>query len=135
MENIFFDSRQSIIRTTVVAISAYIALVFILRITGKRTLSKMNAFNFIVTVALGSALATVALNKNVALADGVLLFFLFVVLQYLITWLSVRVKSFKKIITAKPTLLVYKGEILFDAMKEERITQPKNCIWLPARRG
>ena len=37
----------------------------------------MNAFDLIVTIALGSTLATVSLSKNVALADGVLAFFLF----------------------------------------------------------
>jgi uncharacterized membrane protein YcaP (DUF421 family) len=34
----------------------------------------MNVFDFIVTIALGSILATVMLNKSVPLAEGVLLF-------------------------------------------------------------
>src|SRR5690606_9567898 len=85
-------------------------------------LSKMNAFDFLVTIALGSSLATVALNKNVALADGVLLFFLLVILQYFITWMSVRVKSVKNLITASPTLLLYHGQVINRAMKKERIT-------------
>ena len=72
MQNIFFDSWESMVRTVVITILAYVVLVFLLRSSGKRTLSKMNAFDFIVTVALGSTLATVMLNKNVALADGVL---------------------------------------------------------------
>lgn len=36
---------------------SYAFIVFVLRLSGKRTLSKMNAFDFIVTVALGSILA------------------------------------------------------------------------------
>ncbi|MDQ3844263.1 MAG: DUF421 domain-containing protein, partial [Bacteroidota bacterium] len=71
MKNIFFDSWESIIRTIVITVLAYALLIFLLRTSGKRTLSKMNAFDFIVTVALGSTLATVMLNKNVALIDGV----------------------------------------------------------------
>lgn len=46
----------------------------------------MNAFDLIVTVALGSTLATVLLSKDVALAEGVLAFGLLIGLQYLITW-------------------------------------------------
>src|SRR5690554_3631229 len=122
MEKVFFDSWESLVRTIVVTVLAYFSIIVILRFTGKRTLSKMNAFDFIVTIALGSSLATVALNKNVALVDGVLLFLLLVLLQYFITWMSVRVSSFKKIITASPALLVYKGKIIDKAMKEERIT-------------
>lgn len=131
MEKIFFDSWESLIRTLIVTVFAYLSVIFILRMTGKRTLSKMNAFDFLVTIALGSSLATVALNKNVALADGILLFLLLVVLQYFITWLSVRVKFVKNMITASPTLLVYKGKIIDKALKRERITIEE--LYLAAR--
>jgi uncharacterized membrane protein YcaP (DUF421 family) len=122
MENLFFDDWNSILRTLFVTILSYLAMIFFLRASGKRTLSKMNAFDFIVTVALGSALANVALNKDVALADGALAFFLLIFLQYLITWLSVRVKKIKNIVTSQPVLLLYKGEVFNSIMKKERIT-------------
>lgn len=64
MENIWFENWTSLIRTICLTTLGYAAMVLILRISGKRTLSKMNAFDFIVTIALGSCLATVALNKN-----------------------------------------------------------------------
>ncbi len=123
MKNIFFDSWESIIRTFVITILAYICLIIFLRISGKRTLSKMNAFDFIVTIALGSCLATVSLNKNVALTDGVLVFLILISLQFLITTLSTRFEAIKYIVTNKPILLVYNGEILNDVMKRERITK------------
>ena len=93
MTKLFFDSWESILRTGVTTILAYSCRILLLRISGKRTLSKMNAFDFIVTIALGSILATVLLNKSVALADGVLAFLLLIFLQYIITWLSVRYKT------------------------------------------
>lgn len=123
MKNIFFDSWESIIRTTVITLLAYILLVFLLRVSGKRTLSKMNAFDFVVTIALGSTLATVILNKNVALADGVLAFFLLIFLQLAITWLSSRHKAFSSLIKSTPTLLVYRGTMLKEVMKKERIDE------------
>jgi len=122
MENIFFDSWESIVRSIIITMLAYISIVSMLRISGKRTLAKMNAFDFIVTVALGSCLATVSLNKNVALTDGLLVFFLLIFLQYSITWLSVRYKTIKNIVTSRPILLLYKGELLHSALKKERIT-------------
>ncbi|RZI68471.1 MAG: DUF421 domain-containing protein, partial [Pseudomonas sp.] len=48
-------------RTLTLGLMSYIGLVFLLRVSGKRALSKMNAFDLIVTVALGSTLATVLL--------------------------------------------------------------------------
>lgn len=122
MDKLFFDNWESIIRTFVITILAYVALIAMLRISGKRTLTQMNAFDFIITVALGSAFATVTLNKEVALADGALAFFLLIALQYIITWLSVRFKTIKKLITSRPSLLLYKGEVFHDVLKKERIT-------------
>ncbi|GGB75826.1 DUF421 domain-containing protein [Flavobacterium suaedae] len=122
MNKIFFDNWESIARTLIITVMAYITLIVMLRVSGKRTLSKMNAFDFIITIALGSAFATVTLNKSVALIDGILVFFLLVFLQYSITWLSVRNKSVKKLITSRPTLLLYKGELLNEVLKKERVT-------------
>ena len=123
MKNIFFESWESILRTGVITILAYAFLIFLLRLSGKRTLSKMNAFDLIVTVALGSTLATVMLSKDVVLADGVLAFFLLIFLQFIITWLSVRNKVISNLVKSSPSLIVYKGEFLKQMMKKERIDE------------
>lgn len=122
MNKLFFDSWESMLRTFLTTIFAYVILIVLLRSSGKRTLSKMNAFDFIVTIALGSTLATVILNKSVALADGVLAFFLLIFLQFLITFLSVRYKSVNDLVKSTPSLLVYKGKMLTGMMQKERIT-------------
>jgi uncharacterized membrane protein YcaP (DUF421 family) len=123
MKKIFFDSWISIFRTLVIGFAAYTSLIILLRISGKRTLSKMNAFDLIVTIALGSTLATVLLNKNVALADGILGFALLIFLQYIITWLSVRSKVISSIIKSKPSLLYYQGNFIDKVLEDERITK------------
>jgi uncharacterized membrane protein YcaP (DUF421 family) len=123
MNRLFFDSWESIIRTLVITVLAYLLLVFLLRVSGKRTLSKMNAFDFIVTIALGSTLATVILNKSVALADGILAFFLLIVLQYIMTYMEARSKNISNLIKATPSLLVYKGRMLKATMLEERVNE------------
>lgn len=65
-----FQGWAGLLRTLAVGVLAYSALVVVLRVSGKRTLSKMNAFDFVVTVALGSTLASTLLSKGVALAEG-----------------------------------------------------------------
>ena len=51
--NMFYDGWEGIARTLVVGFLTYAGLVVTLRWSGKRTLSKMNALDLIVTVALG----------------------------------------------------------------------------------
>ncbi|MDN3718636.1 DUF421 domain-containing protein [Roseibium salinum] len=119
----FFGGWAGLGRTLLVGPLAYVALVFMLRASGKRTLSKMNAFDLIVTVALGSTLATVLLNRSVPLAEGVMALGLLISLQFVITWLSVRSERFQGLVKAEPTLIMREGAFLDGAMRRQRITR------------
>lgn len=133
MQNMFFDDWQSILRALILTILAYFTLIIAIRISGKRTLSKMNAFDFLVTIALGSCLASVSLNKNIALAEGAIVFSTLIILQFIITWASVRVSWVKKLVTGEPALLLYKGNLLKSTLKKERITIEE--IYMAARKN
>jgi uncharacterized membrane protein YcaP (DUF421 family) len=119
----FFDGWMGLLRTALVGVCAYFALIVILRVSGKRILSKMNAFDLIVTVALGSTLATILLSRTTPLAEGVLALALLVSLQFIITWLSVRSQAVSRFVKAEPRLLFHRGEFLWNAMKAERVNE------------
>lgn len=88
-----YDDWQGLIRVVVVGAAAYAALIVLLRASGKRTLAKLNAFDFIVTVALGSTLATVLLSSTVALAEGIMALAVLIGLQYVVAWSSIRSRA------------------------------------------
>lgn len=100
-----FDSWAAIGWAILVGTLAYIALILMLRLSGKRTLSKMNAFDLVVTVALGSTLATTLLSKDVALGEGVAAIATLILLQYSVAWLSVRSSTVSRLVTPEPALL------------------------------
>ena len=102
---------------------AYAALVAMLRVSGKRTLSKLNAFDLVVTVALGSTLATVLLSKDVALAEGLLAFALLAGLQWAVAKLSLRSPRFSRLVKAEPRLLLHRGRFLDGALRDERVAR------------
>lgn len=118
-----FSSFEAIGRTLLVGLCAYVGLVLVLRMTGKRTLSKMNAFDLVVTVALGSTLATILLSKDVALAEGMAAFLLLAGAQFAVTWTSLRSWRFRRWIKAEPRTLLRDGKILDDALVDERVTR------------
>lgn len=119
----FFNNWFNLLSVLIVGILAYVALIILLRFSGKRTLSKWNAFDFVVTIALGSILASVTLSKDVPLTEGISAFLLLVALQFIITTLSVRFNFIKNIIKAEPTLLLDKGEYLTDILRRQRVDQ------------
>ncbi|MGJ8573158.1 MAG: DUF421 domain-containing protein [Hoeflea sp.] len=124
MDNpIFFDDWAGIGRILITGVLAYGALVVMLRTSGKRTLSKFNAFDFIITICLGSMLSSIIITKSVPLIEGVVALALLITLQFGITWLSVRWKPFENLIKSEPRLLVHRGVYQDRAMRRERVTR------------
>jgi uncharacterized membrane protein YcaP (DUF421 family) len=118
-----FANWMALLHTLVVGTLAYIVLIILLRISGKRTLAKWNAFDFIVTIAFGSILGSILLVRDVSLIQGVFGFALLVVLQFCISWLSVHTKSVQGLVKGDPVLLVYRGEIQHQTLRHERVTE------------
>ena len=127
----FFDGWQGIWRTGLVGVLAYIALVVLLRVSGKRTLSKMNAFDLVVTVALGSILATILLSSEVALVEGLTALAVLILMQFVISWLSVRSERVSKLVKSEPALLAYQGRLLPEALRRERVVDAE--VWAAVR--
>ena len=123
MQLFFFGGWLGLLRTLVTGILAYVVLIAFLRLSGKRTLTKMNAFDLVVTVALGSTLATILLSKDVPLAQGALAFAILIGLQFLVTWSSLKTEWVRKIVTGEPTLLLHRGEFLPESLRRERVTE------------
>ena len=119
----FFLNWSELGRTILIGISAYLILVLLLRTSGKRTLTKLNAFDLVVTVALGSTLASTIMSKSTALAEGATAFVVLVLLQFAITFLSVRFKAFSNLVKAEPRLLLLDGQFLDKALMDERVTR------------
>lgn len=119
----FWSSGGDLVRILIIGPLIYVALILILRVTGKRMLSKMNAFDFVVTIALGSVLATVVMSKDIALAEGVLGLGLLIGLQYLIAWTSSRSGLVNRLIKSEPTLLYYRGTFLKEALQRENVNE------------
>lgn len=118
-----FDSWSSLNHTLVVGVLGYIAIIILLQISGKRTLAKWNAFDFVVTIAFGSILASMLLNSSTSLVQGVFGFGLLVGLQVIVSWLSVRFSKIQNLVKAEPTLLLYKGKFQPAMLQRERVTK------------
>lgn len=118
-----FDSWSDVARVLAVGAAAYAFLVVVLRVSGKRTLSQMNAFDFVVTVALGSTLATILLSSDVSWTEGAVALALLAGLQLLVALLSTRWGAVRRAVTAQPVVLVADGLVQHDAVRANRITE------------
>lgn len=131
----FFQDGGDIARTLVVGVLAYVSLVIFLRISGKRTLAKLNAFDLVVTVALGSTLSAILLQESIALAEGLTALAVLIGAQYLVTTLSIRWSGFAHLVRSEPTLLARDGQLCPKAMAEQRITEAESLSAIRASGG
>lgn len=118
-----FGGWEPIVRILAIGPLAYASMILLLRVSGKRTLSKMNAFDFVVTIALGSVLAATLTNGSLALSTGVTVMAVLIFSQFLITALSVRFGWVERVIKADPSLVVLRGRMLGDALRRCRVTE------------
>lgn len=118
-----YQGWQGPVRTALVGCLAYAGVIVLLRASGKRTLAQLNAFDLVVTVAIGSVLASTLLSKNVSLAQGLAGFATLVALQTLLARASLLWPGVAGLIRAEPALLMRDGEICRAALKRERVTE------------
>jgi uncharacterized membrane protein YcaP (DUF421 family) len=119
----FFSDWFGPFRVVIVGVLAYAALIFFIRVSGKRTMSKWNAFDAVITIAFGSTFATLILAKSTALFEGLTALALLIVLQYVISWSSVRSKMVAHLVKSEPSLLLCDGKMLEDELRKKRVTR------------
>jgi uncharacterized membrane protein YcaP (DUF421 family) len=120
---VLFNGWRPLGRVFLVTILAYPCLLTILRLSGHRTLAKLNAFDLVITVALGSTFATLITSPDVSLSQGILAFALLTGLQWIVAKMTVVSPKFERRINGEPILLYHNGHYLRDAMKKARITE------------
>lgn len=119
----YWNGFEPIVRILIVGTLAYFALIFILRISGKRTLAKMNAFDFVITVTIGSAFGRVLTAKNVSVSEAVTAFVLLVFLQFVLSYIESHFTFFRKIITSQPKILYYQSGYVEKNLRKERLVK------------
>ncbi|WP_137679041.1 DUF421 domain-containing protein [Aurantiacibacter suaedae] len=119
----WFDSWKDIAQIGLTSLCIYALIIVVLLLAGKRSLAKLNVFDFVVTIALGSILASTMILKDISLSEGFAAIAVLVVLQFIVSWLSMRVGWFKRLIRSDARLIFRDGRFLAQAMRDERVTE------------
>lgn len=99
----------------------FVTVITYTRLAGLRSFSKMSGFDFAMTVAVGSLIASVAV-RQVSLVEGMLALAVLYGMQIVIALLR-RFTLAKKIVDNTPVLLMARGKMQLDIMMHSRITE------------
>jgi uncharacterized membrane protein YcaP (DUF421 family) len=119
----FFDGWYYVGRAAALSALGFVAMMVMLRVSGKRTLSKLNVFDFVFVVACGSVLAATIISKDTTLVEGVAALAVLIVIQVILAKVAAYSPAAERIINGSPTLLFSNGKYIDHALKRERVTR------------
>ncbi|MCR8968471.1 DUF421 domain-containing protein [Facklamia sp. 7083-14-GEN3] len=121
--NLFFNSYQSIGRVIISGVLFYFFLIIVLNISGKRSITNLSMYDYIVTLALGSLVSSAIILKSVSLMDGVVGVIILLILQFMVTYLTRFNIGLFKFLNPSPSVLFYKGDFIEENLKKNRATK------------
>ena len=81
----------------------------------------MNIYDYLIGITIGSIGADISLDIDKNLTSGVISLVIFGLSQVLVTYLTLKSITFRRVFTGCPTILIYKGKIIENALKKEGI--------------
>ncbi|WP_426137823.1 DUF421 domain-containing protein [Psychrobacter sp. TWR1-1-1] len=123
MDMVFFDNIDKLGRIVLTTVMVYVLIVLVTKISGKRSTSQLNNFDWIVTVMIGSLGASTILLKDIPFVEGVSSILVLYLLQFLVTKYASISPQFSSFILSEPRIVFYQGQFLPDAMRAERLTR------------
>jgi len=97
-------------------------ILFILtKLMGKKQVSQMNMYDYLVGITIGSIAADISLNLERDFVGGLISLLVYSLFGVIVTWLSLKNLNFRKIFSGNPTILIDKGNILVDNLRKEGV--------------
>lgn len=105
MDFLFFGGFPALGRILVVGTLSYLALLAVIRLAGQRPLGRMQTFDLVVAVAIGSTYGRLLTAQEVQFAEAATAFALLMALHYMVSWLSYRSPVVAGWLETKPMLV------------------------------
>src|SRR3954463_6893699 len=100
------ESWTDVSGTVITVLVAYLGMILFIRISGKRTLAKMNVFDFVSIVAIGSMMADTVLTPEVPLVRGLIAISILILAQVGISKLACFSAGMERLVNGRPNPFV-----------------------------
>jgi len=98
-----------------------IILFFITKMMGKKQISELNFFDYVVGITIGSIAADISLDIEKDMLAGIAALFIYGFISYIISFVSIKSIWARRFIIGVPTVLVEKGKIIESGLKKSKI--------------
>ena len=98
-----------------------IILFFITKMMGKKQISELNFFDYVVGITIGSIAADISLDIEKNIIAGIAALFIYGFISYIISFVSIKSICARRFFIGVPTVLVEKGKIIESGLKKSKI--------------
>ena len=116
-------SATTAVMVVLSALGIYAALILCTRLVGLRSFSKMSSFDFAITIAIGTVLASTLLNEQPTLVQGAVGLGALYGLQFVVSTVRERSEVFSRLVDNQPLLLMDGTQILDDNLRKAKMTR------------
>jgi uncharacterized membrane protein YcaP (DUF421 family) len=103
------------------AVAIYIFLVIVLRIAGKRALSEVSTFEFVLLLIIGEATGQAVIGKDFSIINAYLVIMTLALLQIIMTHFKERSETVRRLFDGLPVVLVENGKPLKERLDKVRV--------------
>jgi uncharacterized membrane protein YcaP (DUF421 family) len=104
------------------AIALYVFVVFVMRMIGRRELSTLTPFDLVLLIVLGDAIQQGLTEDDYSITGALIAVSTLAIMQVTASYISYRIKPFRKILKGEPIILIEDGKLLNQNLRRERIT-------------
>jgi uncharacterized membrane protein YcaP (DUF421 family) len=104
------------------ALLAFVFLVVLLRVIGRRELSSFEPFDLILLIVIGDLVQQGVTQSDYSLTGILLSVGTFAVLTVVLSFLTARVRWIRPMVEAAPIIVVQDGELIEKNLRRERMT-------------
>ena len=98
-----------------------VVLFLLSKIMGRKQVSQLNLFDYIIGISIGSIAAEMTLNNEINFFEGVFAIAIYALLSYFITILTNKSIIARRLIIGTPCILIEKGKLSYAALKKSKI--------------
>lgn len=109
-----------ILNTTYRAFISLIALFFITKLIGKKQVSQLSLFDYVVGISIGNFAAEMTINLESSEINGIVAVSIFGIIAFTVSYLTMKSAKIRKFFAGSPTVLVQEGKIITKNMRKVR---------------
>src|SRR5437763_3421567 len=102
---------------------AFVFILFVLRMTGRRELSSMEPFDLVMLVVLGDLVQQGVTQSDYSVTGALIVISVMSLLTALVSFLNSRFHWVRPVLEGRPVVLIERGRVIEENVRRERLTR------------